>query len=75
MCDTSYKTVIDDAIEVMKTLKPICPYAENWINAEGWFTPTVPEGDPWYNKLICLDWDAVCDKCVDYLSSNGSENT
>jgi hypothetical protein len=33
-----------------------CPFAEGWINEEGWFAAS-------NGKLVCIDWDEYCTKC------------
>jgi len=42
-----------------------CKFAEGWINKEGFFTPTVDKNHPWYEKIVCCDWDAFCSDCMD----------
>jgi len=45
-----------------------CEYGgKEYTNMEGFFrvknTPT--KEHPWYNKVVCMDWDAFCMKCID----------
>lgn len=42
-----------------------CPFANNYENKEGWFKFTAIKDHHGYNKLVCIDWDAFCTRCLE----------
>lgn len=44
-----------------------CKYAGmEWENKEGFFrVSNAPKGHPWQGKIVCMDWDAFCTKCLE----------
>jgi hypothetical protein len=40
-----------------KEIKGECPFADNYVNKEGWFTTAAGE-------IVCLDWDDFCTRCM-----------
>jgi len=44
-----------------------CKYAGGeWTNQEGFFRIAhAPEGHPWSGEIVCIDWDALCTRCLE----------